>query len=225
MKSSFFVIPGMVILVLISPCEMKAQDQESGSNVDVTLDIVSNYVWRGTRYGQGVHFQPGLSFSKGGLTLGVWGSTDMNGYAEADPYLSFSFPFGMSLGITDYYYPGLPFFDVSAAEGSHAFELNLGYEIKKFSLSANYIMNEAGYAGSAGGDVYLQAGYSFGAVSLVAGAGNGWHTLEGGFNLCNLGVSAVKTIEVTEKFSFSLTGQAVFNPDREQFYLVGMISL
>ncbi len=33
---------------------------------------------------------------------------------------------------------------IPADNGSHAFEINLGYEIKGFSIAGNYIVNEAG---------------------------------------------------------------------------------
>jgi hypothetical protein len=164
--------------------------------------------------------QPSIKFSTGGFSVGVWGSFDVNGYAEADPYVSYSFPFGLSLGLTDYYFPGLPFFETSVASGSHAFEINSGYTTGGLSLNANYILNEAGGVASAGGDMYFQAGYAFKSFSLFAGAGNGWHTSNGEFNLCNVGIGTSKTIEVTEKFSIPVSGQVILNPEREQLYMV-----
>jgi hypothetical protein len=122
--------------------------------------------------------------------------------------------------MTDYYYPGLSFFETSKEHGSHAFELNAGYTVKGLNLSANYILNEAGNAGSAGGDVYFQAGYTFNSFNIFAGAGNGWHTSDGEFNICNICIGAVRTVEITDKFSLPLTGQIILNPDTEQFYLV-----
>lgn len=211
---------GMVLIGSMAVGNVDAQDQVSKAGFNVSADVYSNYIWRGTRYGQGPQIQPTLKFEAGGLTLGVWGSFDFNGYSEADPYISYSFPFGLSLGMTDYYYPGLSFFETSKVYGSHAFELNAGYTVKGLSLNANYILNEAGGAGSTGGDVYFQVGYSFSSVNIFAGAGNGWHTSDGEFNFCNIGIGAVRTIEITEKFSLPLTGQVVLNPEREQMYLV-----
>ena len=52
------------------------------------------------------------------------------------------------------------------------------------------------------------------------GAGNGWHTESGGFNVCNLGLEVTQEIGITEKFSVPVTGQLIFNPDREQMFLV-----
>jgi hypothetical protein len=220
MKSSLLTIPVLVFMGSIAMGKADAQDQVSKAGFNVSADVYSNYIWRGTRYGQGPHIQPSLKFEAGGLTLGVWGSFDFSGYSEADPYISYSLPFGLSLGMTDYYYPGLSFFETSKEYGSHAFEINAGYTVKGLNLSANYILNEAGNAGSAGGDVYFQVGYTFNSFNIFAGAGDGWHTSDGEFNLCNIGIGAVRTVEITDKFSLPLTGQVILNPDTEQFYLV-----
>ncbi len=161
-----------------------------------------------------------VKFMTGGLTIGVWGSFDAAGYAEADPYISLSLPLGFSVGLTDYYYPGLELFDVSATTGSQALEINAGFGSGGLALSANYIINEAGGAGSTGGDKYFQAQYSFSEFSLFAGAGDGWHTSNGKFNFCNIGLGTARVIHITEKFSIPVTGQVIMNPEKEQLFLV-----
>jgi hypothetical protein len=222
MKNPFLVFAGMVLMVLTTVTSVNAQDEEKKSNFSVGTDFYTSYIWRGTKYGQGPSLQPCVKFEKSGLTLGVWGSFDASGYSETDPYISYATPFGLSLGFTDYYYPELPLFEVSKSDttGSHALELNAGYSKGGFSLSANYILNKAGGAGSAGGDMYFQAGYSFSNVSLFVGAGNGWYTSDGEFALCNLGIGATKEIQLTEKFSVPVNGQVIMNPEREQLYVV-----
>jgi hypothetical protein len=220
MKKTMMVFAVLAGLVIVSSARVLAQDEVTNSKFNVGADLYSNYVWRGTKYGQGPSVQPSLKFVSGGLTAGVWGSFDASGYAEADPYISYSFPVGLSLGLTDYYYPGLPFFEVSDTAGSHAFEINGGFAKGGFSLSANYIINEAGGAASAGGDMYFQAGYAFKDFNLFAGAGNGWHTSDGEFAFCNLGIGATKTIKVTDSFSIPVNGQVILNPEREQLYIV-----
>ncbi|MCU0472044.1 MAG: hypothetical protein MUC93_01595 [Bacteroidales bacterium] len=220
MKNPVLIFAGMVLMLFTLTIGVNAQDEEKSSKFTTGADLYSNYVWRGTRFGQGPHLQPTVKYSNGGLTIGIWGSFDLNGYSETDPYISYSMPFGLSLGVTDYYYPGLPLFEISDTAGSHALELNAGYSYKGLTLSANYILNEAGGAASAGGDMYFQAGYGFNAVSLWVGAGNGWHTSDGEFKLCNLGIGTTKTIIVSDNFSIPVTGQVILNPDREQLFLV-----
>ncbi len=217
-KRLFFIA---IAVIVFSPSVLKAQDGETKSSpFSAGADFYSNYIWRGTKFGTGPAFQPSVSFATGGLTIGVWGSFDAAGYTEADAYASYGFDFGLSLGLTDYYYPGLDYFDVSDTSGSHAFEINLGYGIGGLSLSGNYIVNEAGGAGSAGGDKYFQASYDFTNFNIFLGAGDGWHTSNGDFKVCNVGIGTSKTIEITDKFSVPVTGQVILNPDKKQFYMV-----
>ena len=220
MKKQGLLITGLVVLLLSATTMVKSQDEGTGSKFNIGADLYSNYVWRGTKFGSGPSVQPSVTFVQGGLTLGVWGSFDAAGYAEADPYIAYSFPFGLSLGLTDYYFPGLEVFDFSKATGGHALEINTGFEKEGFSLSANLILNEAGGAASAGGDIYFQAGYSFTNLDLFLGAGNGWHTSDGKFNVCNMGIGTSKEIILTEKFSIPVSGQIILNPEREQLYIV-----
>lgn len=214
------ILAGLVAVVLISTTTLQGQEAATTSKFSIGADAYTNYIFRGTKYGTGPSLQPTVKVVSGGLTVGVWGSFDANGYAEADPYFSYAFPFGLSLGMTDYYYPGLELFDVTTATGSQAFEINSGYTIGGLSLSANYIINEAGGAASAGGDTYFQAGYAFTYFNVFAGAGSGWHTKDGDFNICNVGLGATKVIRVTDNFSIPVNGQIIVNPDREQLYII-----
>lgn len=210
----------MFLLTTITP-SASAQEWNAG------LDINSSYVWRGTKYGSGPAFQPSIEFSTGNFAIGAWGSvcSSDNEYAEMDLYASYGFDFGLSIGVTDYYYPGTEYFDYSDATGAHGFELNAGYEVGGLSLSGNYIFNEAGGAGTAGGDMYFEADYSFENFNIFAGAGDGWHTPDGEFGLVNVGIGTSKEIKITDTFSIPVSGSAILNPTTEQFYVVVGFSL
>ena len=219
-----------IILVLalslpIVTTSTNAQEEESSSPFSVEADIVSNYVWRGTKFGSGPNIQPYVEFGVAGLTVGSWGSFAFNttSVVENDFYLSYDFEFGLSLGVTDYYYQG-PLFDYSDSTGSHAIELNGSYEIGGLSLSANYILNEAGGAGTAGGDMYFEAMYSFDNFDIFVGAGDGWHTTTGNFEVVNVGISTSKEIKITDKFSLPVFGSVIVNPQAEIAYVVVGIS-
>lgn len=219
------VIALLMASMIISPMNLNAQEEKS-SPFDVGGDLVSAYLWRGTQFGTGPAIQPYLSYSIGGFEIGGWGSYSFgaSSFAEADLYLSYGFDFGLSVGLTDYYYPGTEYFDYSAETGAHAFEINLGYEIKGFSIAGNVILNEAGNAGSAGGDMYFEAGYSFSYFGVHVGAGDGWHTSDGDFMVCNIGLTASKEISITDKFSLPVSGALIWNPEKEQFHVVVGIS-
>lgn len=215
----------MILLLGIFTMKAGAQDEKQESKLSVGADLYSNYIWRGSKLATGPSFQPSVSFTAGGFTMGVWGAFDANGYMEADPYISYLFPLGLSLGVTDYYYPDLNLFDVSTdSTGAHALELNAGFSAGGFSINANYIVNEAGGVASAGGDMYFQLGYDFENVSLFVGAGDGWHTSNGKFNVCNIGIGTSKEIHITDKLSVPVCGQVVFNPEKEKLYVVAGFS-
>ena len=217
MRNSGLFLAAAVFLVTL-PLSAKSQDNKSGAQFNAGVDVYSNYIFRGTKFGQGPAVQPSLKFSYGNFATGVWGSFDASGFMETDPYVSFSFPFGLSLGFTDYFYPALggSFF----SDSSNAFEVNAGFARGGLSLSANYIFNEATVPASKGGDKYFQAYYSFEKFFMSAGAGDGWHTTDGSFDICHLGIGTVKIINITESFSVPLTGQVILNPDRNQLFLI-----
>ncbi len=212
----------VLVAFSMSATNLSAQEEESGSSFSTGADLFSNYIWRGTKLAVGPVIQPSVSFITSNFEIGAWGSvgfTSIEG-AESDLYVSYSFPFGLSLGLTDYYFPGTMYFDYSDTTGSHAFEINAGFSAGGFSLSANFILNEAGGAGSAGGDMYFEADYDFDYFNVFAGAGDGWHTSDGEFGLCNVGLGTSKELKITDGFSVPVNGSVILNPEQEQFYVV-----
>lgn len=212
-------VNALLVLVLIIVGSARANAQWSTGT-----DLYSSYVWRGVQYG-GPSVQPYVDYTKGGFSIGAWGSAGFDGTMEMDLYASYGFDFGLSIGATDYYYPGTEYFEFSDSIGAHGFELNLAYEVKGLSLSANYMLNEAGGAGTAGGDMYFELGYSFKSLDLFVGAGDGWHTPDGEFGVVNVGIGTSKEIPITEKFSLPVSGSVILNPTTEQFFIVVGISL
>ncbi len=212
--------------VLIPPMHLNAQQEEPSSPFSLGADLVSSYLWRGTKFGTGPAIQPYVELGLGNFSVGSWGSytftTDEG--AEADLYLSYGFDFGLSLGLTDYYFPGTNYFDVSDSTGAHALEINLGYEISGLSISANYFLNEAGGAGTEGGDMYFELGYSFSSFGVFVGGGNGWHMSDGEFGICNIGVTTSTELKISDHFSLPVSGAIILNPDREQFHVVVGVS-
>ncbi|TVR28390.1 MAG: hypothetical protein EA390_12140 [Balneolaceae bacterium] len=203
----------VTLTISLNPDTAKAQEITTG------VDIYSTYVFRGVAFA-GPSIQPTVEFTAGGFAIGAWGSQGYDGFQEMDLYAGYEFDFGLSIGVTDYYYPGTDYFD----SDSHAFEINTGLDISNFSLSANMILNEASGAGSAGNDLYFEAGLSLGAADLFVGAGDGWHSTDGKFALVNVGIGTSKSIVITDTFSIPLSGTVILNPDSEQFYIVVGVS-
>ena len=212
-------IYALIVLVVLSVSAFQVKAQ-----ISTGVDLYSSYVWRGVQY-CGPSIQPYVDYTKGGFSIGAWGSAGFDGYMEMDLYATYGFDFGLSLGLTDYYYPGTEYFDFSDTTGAHGVEVNLGYEIGGFSLAGNYMLNAAGGAGTIGGDTYVELGYSFKNVDVFVGAGDGWHTPDNKFGIVNVGIGTSKEIKITDSFSLPLSGSVILNPTTEQFFIVVGISL
>ncbi|MBN2612046.1 MAG: hypothetical protein JXB00_10865 [Bacteroidales bacterium] len=223
MKKLTLAAVGIFVFCSLFMSSVDAQEEESASPFSIGADVVSNYVWRGTKFG-GPSIQPGIELGLGNFAIGAWGSFSLNGFdiAENDLYLSYSIG-DLGLTVTDYYYQG-PLFDFSDSTGSHALEISASYSIKGLNLTAGYVVNEAGGAASAGGDIYVELGYSFKHFSIFAGAGNGWYTIEDAgeddiFGIVNAGISAEKEIKIGE-YAIPVSGSVIVNPQAEVAYLV-----
>lgn len=233
-ENSRYIITALFVLIVLQTKTGVGQTVAISPGVD----LYSTYVWRGVAY-SGPSVQPYVELSAGGFSIGAWGSQGIDGssgdgtigFQEMDLYASYNFNFGLSLGITDYYYPGTPYFSYKSDPengdySSHAIEFNGGYTFENLSLSANYIVNESpGGAGAAGDDIYFQIGYSAGATGIFAGGGDGWHSTDGNFKIVNVGVGTTKEIPITDTFNLPLTGEVILNPDTEQLYIVVGLSL
>lgn len=214
----------LLVFTLLAICILNVNAQEEKkSPFTVGADFYSNYIWRGTKFGTGPAFQPSVKFNTGGLTIGVWGSFDTSGYTEADPYISYTFSNGLSVGLTDYYYPSLG--GSFSADSANAYEVNAGFTKGGLSLSANYILNKAKLPASTGNDMYFQAGYAFSNFNISVGAGDGWHTSDTKFNVCHVGIGTGKVIKISDSFSIPVTGQVIVNPEKNLLYLVVGFSL
>lgn len=214
MKKTLLIATSLFLLMTIAPCA-NAQEVSTG------LDIYSSYVWRGTKFGSGPAFQPSIEFSTGGFALGAWGSynASTDEAAEADLYTSYGFDLGetgsLSFTLTDYYFPGSEWMNGD----SHYIEPMVNLGLGAVSLTGAYMMN----GGS--GDIYLEAAVTAGPVDFTLGGGDGAYTIDGQFNVCNIGISTSKEIKITDSFSLPVSGAAILNPSSEQFQIVVGISL
>jgi len=199
--------------------------EEKSSSLSASVDLVSSYIWRGTRQGTGPHLQPMVEYSAGSFAGGVWGTFDLHGYKEVDLYAEYDLPGGFSIGLQDYWIAELPWSDFSVESGSHALEASAAYDSDHVAFYAGYIINEAGGAGSYGGDLYLESRFSFDYFTVFMGAGNGWHTEEGGFRVCNVGIEVSLDIPVSDRFLIPVTAQMVYNPDTDILFFAAGLSI
>lgn len=216
-----------LMVALVSLSFVKAE-----SPVTVGVDLYNRYVWRGLDYGNSPSIQPTIKYTLGGFSVGAWGSyATLGSYKETDLFASYAFPFGVTVGVTDFYLPtngimNTDYFDYQSDSTGHAFEANIAYTLKGLTLTGSYVFNETYGAATVGGDTYVEAKYTLeNGVNFFAGAGNGWYTLDTDFNVVNVGIGATKTIKLSESFSIPVNGSFIVNPDAKQVHFVVGISL
>ncbi|WP_167614278.1 hypothetical protein [Maribellus sediminis] len=224
MKKTLLVAASMLLLVTLFSPNAKAQEWDTG------LDIYSSYIWRGAKFGSGPAFQPYVEMSAGGFAIGAWGSvssSDLEGF-EMDLYAGYEFALGenstLGLTLTDYYFGG-DWTKFSKDDGIHFFEPMVSLGLGDFSLTGAYMFYEGAGTGDDSGDLYLEAGYSFGSVDLTLGGGTGQYTDDGEFNICNIAVGTSKEIAITESFSLPVSGAVILNPSTGGFFITVGISL
>ncbi len=220
---------------LFAQKDATSEKVNSVSPISVGVDLVNRYIFRGIDFGESPALQPSFAFSKSGFTIGAWGSYALIATPsgiEADLFTSYDFDFGLSLGVTDYYFPGESlkigsdsilapirtgkYFDYGA---SHYFELNISQTINNLDLSGNWGFSNLNNA------LYFEAEYNFNVFNVFVGAGNEVYTSDGRFNVVNAGISATKEIKITENYAFSISTSAILNPDTEQFHLVFKLNI
>lgn len=229
MKKTLLVAVSMLLLFTLATPKTNAQEWDTG------LDIYSSYIWRGAKFGSGPAFQPYVEFSAGGFAIGGWGSANSSldeGF-EMDLYAGYTFEFGesSSLGVTltDYYFGG-DWTMWSKEDGIHFLEPMVSLGLGDLSLTAAYMFYEGAGNGDASGDLYVEAGYSFGSFDLTLGGGNGQYSTEeegddDAFAICNIGIGTSKEIAITESFTLPVSGAVILNPSSGGFFITVGISL
>ncbi len=206
----------------------------------VGSDLMSRYVWRGYDFGESLSIQPTLAVSAGAFELGTWASysisADGSGANEHDIYISYGIDLGESgsigLALTDYYFPspdGLGFFEFDGdGDGAHWIEPAISYsgpESMPISLmAAMFIHNDPDNS------LYLEASYPVTVEDVELGftlgavAGESGFYGTDGFSLVNVGITASRTIPVTDRFELPVSVSYVLNPDTERTFLVFGVS-
>ncbi|MDO4497568.1 MAG: hypothetical protein Q4B58_07065 [Bacteroidales bacterium] len=211
-------------LSVASMSSVFAQDKVEGS---MSVDLVSQYVWRGINCGDAA-IQPGLGISWKGLSLGAWGSV---GLASADDVKEFDLTLGYSvggfnIGVTDYWFSaGLDelgrYFKYDAHSTNHIYEANVGYDFGP--VAVQWYTNIAGNDGwNADGDrayssfVQFSAPFEFMTCNWDATVGIVPYETSfygaSGFAVTELGLKATKEFQVSDKITIPLYVGISANP-------------
>lgn len=203
--------------------------EKKNTTFDFGADFVNRYVWRGMEFSDSPAIQPYAELNSGNFKLGVWASYETGGQVvgqEFDLYAAYKIQ-DFTIGFIDYSFPIDGFSDAYFQMKNHIGEALLTFDgTKKFPLTAMIGVNV--YNDDAN-SVYTELGYPFklGKISLkpFVGGGNEMYSLNGDFKITNFGLTASKDLKITDSFNLGLSASTIFNPDREDAYLVLMISL
>ena len=225
----------------------KAQEVAPASPFKITADLVSSYVWRGvlSTATPTPNIQPTISFTKGGLELGAWGSSDFNGtYKEVDFYASYTIK-QLKFTVTDYDWNfKTRYFNYKNKETDHIFEGSVAYsgpESFPISISANVMFAGADKKFDTNLNAfdpskqayssYFEVGYSFKNISPFLGItpsdgyyGDSYGGVKG-FGVVNLGATVSKSLKITSDYSLPLKATVGFNPQKQDVYLVFCITI
>ena len=219
---------------------------QNGFTSSAGVDIVSNYVWRGQDLGN-VSIQPALSISYAGFTLSAWGSAGFtpDDTREVDLTLGYSVA-GFSISVTDYWFDGGPgYFHYGDGRTNHTFEAQAGYDFG--FLAVNWYTNFAGNTGfkADGTKAYASyisvsapfrfAGLDWNAVvgatpwqnDFYTGGGDPLYSKAstGGFAVCEVGLKAARSIQITDNWEIPVFVQLVWNPSTENVHFIAGISI
>jgi hypothetical protein len=242
--SKVFKISGLALLVSLSTMSLSVSAQ---SSMKVTADVVSSYVWRGVTSTVQPNIQPTLAYVNGNFEIGAWGSTSFdNSYKEADIYAAYTLG-SFKVGVTDYNWNfKTRYFDFDKKTTDHVLEGSLTYlGTTDFPLSVSVntmffgadkkwdkdLITEDGVVGAQDPSknaysTYVELGYTFPLFSAFVGVtpadgyyGDSYGGVEG-VSVVNLGVSASKSLKITDSYSLPLKATFGVNPQKEDAYLV-----
>ena len=203
-----------------------------------SMDIVSNYIWRGQDLGH-VSLQPELSVAWKGLSLAAWGSVGLTNHKDDVREIDLTLTYmtgGLSFGIVDYWDDGNDsrYFYYKQNGTGHAFEGFISYDFGPVSASWQTYFAGNDYQNDNGKRAYssyfeLSAPFRFATCDWDAKVGlvpwkSGIYEV-GGFNVANLSLRATKVIQITKSFDLPLFGRLVANPASQHFYFVFGLTL
>ncbi|NTW24584.1 MAG: hypothetical protein HGA37_07790 [Lentimicrobium sp.] len=249
-KNTSRILPGIVLAVLMFMSTGLTAQTETSFNAGV--DLMSRYVWRGLNLGgSSPSIQPTLEFSVGNLTLGTWGAFSMSDgltIQETDLYLSYNIKDMFSLTITDYFLPDESlsnnnYFEYDEEKTGHLLEASASFDGTEkipftFMAAVNFWGADALKAdGKKQYSTYLELGFNgkckefdynifMGMTPTSPDEEKGETGFYGPYaGVINIGITASKEIQITDKFSLPISTSFIVNPQAENVFLVFGISL
>ncbi len=240
MRKKLLFIVAIFFLLYSNVSAQETADSTNNQNFSLSVDIVTNYVWRGLVYSDAPNLQPYLAFTnnKGNFSAGAWGSYSLSDYySEVDLFVSYTIS-NFTIAVWDYFgmsqTPNNRYFDYKNSSTNHAFEGMITFNgPESFPIqiigSTFFYGNDKDAQGDNYYSTYFEALYPFSwkANNLSVFAGitpmEGLYATE--FEMVNLGISNSRAININKKFAIPITGTVIVNPNLENIYFVLAINL
>jgi len=215
----------------------------SYAQLDLGLDVQSRYIWRGLQLGgNSASAQPHIEYATGKFSFGAWGAYNLGGTGngnETDLYMTYSLNESVSFTLTDYFFPGdgnnqgyTPYNSGHVLEVMISYSSKGGFDLTVATNLGGAIKYDDGGNKKSAYSTYVELSYgkTVGNIdySLFAGAvfgdDNGYYFTDGS-GFINLGLSASKEIQITEKWTLPVNAALIFNPDAENIFITFGLSL
>lgn len=224
----------LLLLLFLLGCLAPARAQ-SPVEAHLSMDFVSNYVWRGQHLGK-VSVQPDLSVGWKGLEFSLWGSTGLSEpLNELDWTLSYTIG-GLKLSIADLWDDSakMRYFYYKPGDTGHVFEGSVGYDFGPVAISWQTLFAGNDFQATGGKRTfssYFEVSAPFrlatldwlATVGVVPWASDYYSTK--GFGLTNLSLKATKGIPVTEKFELPIFAELIANTASGNLYFVAGLTI
>ncbi|MBO4641463.1 MAG: hypothetical protein J5661_01195 [Bacteroidaceae bacterium] len=224
----------LVIIAMMMCGHMSAQEK---TEVTLSADLVSQYVWRGLELGS-ASVQPTFGVAWKGLSLSAFGSigfVDTSDPREIDLIGSYTIG-GLSVGVIDYWIndPVKQYFRYKAHQTSHVFEGFVGYDFGPVNFSWQTIFAGNDGLNKSGHRAYssyfeLAAPFSLATCDWRASLGVVPYATDyyevSNFAAVDVSLRATKAIRFTDSFALPLFAQISVNPDSRHAYFVFGLTL
>lgn len=240
MKRKSILLALNLFLTLLSIQTTHAQNETEKPLLNLNVDLVNRYIWRGLNYCSTPSIQPSLSFSSknGLLNFGAWSSySNSSNYGEVDLFLTMNWKH-VSVSIWDYFPMNEDslrnnYFSYEQENTRHFYEASLtlaNFKIPvKFLGSIFFYGADRDLNGDQQYSLYFETSYDFKISNQILTLFIGGTPYKGLYGdsegIVNFGCTAERAIKITENFDLPIKGSLIVNPMNENIYFTITVSI
>ena len=221
-----------------------ARGQEKSEKINLSMDVASNFIWRGLAVNTTPVMQSTVAFlPESRFSFGVWASAPFSADGGAQPcgmnlFFNVQLSRFLTLNVTDYFVYGsgsADYFNLKKDETGHFFDVKLIFDSEDFPLKA---MVTPIFAGSDLNDkgknnfsTYIELAYkksgkhvNWGIFTGAVPMASDMYGIDGA-NVVNVGFNVSKSFQINPNWSMPLWMKFSVNPAGRTAYLTAGISL